>query len=452
MAEWLDRLWGILVYVVGFVIMFGILVFFHELGHFLVAKALRFRVEVFSLGFGPRVWGWRRRGTDYRISAVPLGGYVRVAGMDPSETGGQSDPRIFYNRPLWQQMAVVVAGGLINLALGPLCFMTAYRIGFQEPAFLNRPPALGWVYPDSPAARAGLRIGDRVRRVNDRLVTTWREAHRAIFIENLRPEVDLEVDRDGSVFRVRLQGLLDARGGAFFYGIAPLPPVVVDRVEAGSPAAQADLRPGDVIYQIDDDPVESLSQVQDRIQRSQGRSMVFHVYRQGTFRSVTLQPVWDAQLRRLRVGVALRPPATEYQRTRLSWGEAWRRGWHDTFWTIGLIFRALRNLVTGELSIKTLSGPILIAQAAGQALLIGWARFFQLMGLFTINLGIFNLLPIPALDGGHAAMILLSALVRALTGRPLSPRVREWVAIIGMVLLLGLTLLVLTLDVLKLRG
>jgi regulator of sigma E protease len=117
-----------------------------------------------------------------------------------------------------------------------------------------------------------------------------------------------------------------------------------------------------------------------------------------------------------------------------------------------LIFRALRNLVTGELSIKTLSGPILIAQAAGQALLIGWARFFQLMGLFTINLGIFNLLPIPALDGGHAAMILLSALVRALTGRPLSPRVREWVAIIGVVLLLGLTLLVLTLDVLKLRG
>jgi len=452
MAEWLNKVWVVFIYVFGFAAMFGILVFLHELGHFLAAKALRFRVEVFSLGFGPRVWGWRRKGTDYRISAVPLGGYVRVVGMDHLETGGQPDPHAFYGRPLWQQMLVVVAGGLVNLALGPFCFMAAYRIGFQEPAFLSRPPVLGWVYPDSPASRAGLRIGDRVRGVNGRPVATWREAHRAIFIENLRPEVELEVERDGSVFRVRLQGILDARGSAFFYGMAPLPPVVVDRVEAGSPAAQADLRPGDVIYRIDDDPVESLSQVQERVQRSQGRPMVFHVYRQGAFRSVTLQPVWDVQLRRLRVGVALRPPATEYQRTRLSWGEAWRRGWQDTVWTAGLIFRALRNLVTGELSIKTLSGPILIAQAAGQALLIGWARFFQLMGLFTINLGIFNLLPIPALDGGHAAMILLSALVRALTGRPLSPRVREWVAIIGVVLLLGLTLLVLTLDVLKLRG
>lgn len=440
----------LLVYVFGFAILFGVLVFLHELGHFVIAKWLGFEVEVFSLGFGPRVWGFRRRETEYRISLIPLGGYVRVAGQDRMDELRDPNPRAFYNRPLWQQFTVVVAGGVINLLLGPVLIGAAYWVGFNEPAFLRDPAVVAWVFPGSPAAAAGVRTGDRIVRVGDRSVQTWQDVQSAM-LENLRTDLVLTVQREGRTRKVHIRGVTRPRTGQYFYGFAPFPPAVVDAVEPDTPAHRGGMRPGDVIFRVDGRWILNVRELQGVLRRAADRAVELHVFRNGTVRILRIRPFYDARLNMWRLGIRLRSPV-QYVRVRYSIGDALARGVHETVWSAGLFFRAVRNILTGELSIRTLSGPIEIARFAGSALLIGIATFLRMMGLISVQLGIINLLPIPALDGGHAAMILISGLMRTLFGRPLSPRIREWVTIIGVALLIGLTILVISLDIIKVRG
>ena len=434
-------------YIVGFGILFGVLVFLHEVGHFLSAKGMRFGVEVFSLGFGPRLIGFRRGETDYRISLIPLGGYVRIRGMEREADTG--DARAFYNRPLWQQFVVLVSGGVINILLGVVFFTLAYLIGFSMPKYLLQPPRVAWVFPDSPADEAGLQVGDRIVRVGDQPVSTWQETLNAVSAR-LQPRLRLTVTRRNERRHLILHGRLNPKEGNYFYGMSAHPPLVVDSVQPNTPAERLGLRPGDVIYRVNDEDILGLRPFQEALMKLGDRAFRISVMRDGRVLTFHVRAMLDPEQNHYVLGFI--PRRIPFQRVRSRPMEALRRGLSETAWSAGVFFRAVKNMVTGKLSVKTLSGPIGIAKFAGEFLAMGLSWFFKLMAALSVQLGIINLLPIPALDGGHATMILISGVSRTFTGRVLSPRFRETVTLVGAILLIALMIVVVALDILKIFG
>ena len=435
-------------YIFGFAILFGVLVFLHELGHFLMARLLGIGVEVFSLGFGPRIGGFRRNGIDYRISLIPLGGYVRIRGEEgePTDT---ADPTAFYNRPVWQQLLVITAGGITNLMIGVFFFAFAFMIGFHVPAYLKEKPAIRFVYPESPAEKAGVTPGDVILAVNNQPVHTWSEAQDAI-TRQLQPNIRLTLRRGPETLTLSVQGQLDEKQGYYFYGILAHPPLAVDRVDPESPADLAGLRPGDIIYRVNQINILGLGHFQELIQKIGAKPVKLHILRNGQKIILTATPRFNPELKRHVLGFI--PKTLEFVRDRKGTIEAFREGLRETLNAITLFFRAVHRMISGTLSVKTLSGPIGIAKYAGIFLARGMAWFFRLMAMISVQLGVINLLPIPALDGGHAAMILISGVSTAVTGKALSPRVREWVTLVGAILLIALMIAVIALDIFRLFG
>jgi regulator of sigma E protease len=419
---------------IGFGIVLGFLIFAHESGHFVVAKLFRVRVLVFSFGFGKRLFGFRKGPTDYRVSLIPLGGYVRMAGDIPEENQ-PGNPDEFLSKPKWQRFLIMVAGPFMNIVIA-IAFMAIISMVGTETFILR--PVIGEISPGKPAARAGLLPGDRIVSVNGEKIDDFDDLKLAI---GMNSGTALRVDylRNGQLRTTTMTP--DRKDSDFgpvgFAGILPYFDTTIGRVTAGTPAAIAGLRTGDRIVGINGKPITQLAELNTAFDAAKGAALALDVTR-GAARFHTILPAAKADPEDPYRGII---PPTVIRKLSLipALKDSVEQNWkmlRYAFMTIGRLFRP-------EGSVKELSGPLSIARISGEMLRRGWKQIVALMAMISLQLGIMNLLPIPVLDGGHIMVLLIEGVAR----RDLSLRVKERIQQVGFAVLAALMVVVLYNDV-----
>ena len=468
----------------AFVVTVGLLVGVHEYGHLWVAQRLDIRVLSFSIGFGKALFSWRSRtGVDYVLRAVPLGGYVRMLSVEdkadasgagegqgkgraPSQSKSASGDqgqarapedigRAFEEKAVWRRALVAVAGPMANFIFAIFALWLLYLIGITGLA-----PIVGEVAPNSPSAAAGLRPGDQLTELGEEQINSWRAARLALVERAVEDgsSISYRVLRGNSTVDGRLHFDPEAFLAAETGGLAALglrearpPNTTIDRVVADSAADRAGMLSGDRILAIDGQPLASWRQLQETVAAAAGESLRVRVERAGL--ELELAVVADEAVGENgeaigRLGVAAAPlnPAEHpqwFKREALGPIDALVAATERTGFFIGLTFSILRRLLLGRADIDNLSGPVGIARMAGISLAAGFESFVGFLALISISLGIFNLLPVPVLDGGH----LLLLAVEAVRGRQLSARALHWVHAVGLSLLFALLGLTLFIDI-----
>lgn len=435
------------------VVVLGILIFVHELGHFLVAKRSGVGVLKFSLGFGPKLVGVKRGETEYLLSALPLGGYVKMIGEDPGDESPEAADleRSFSRKSVGTRARIILAGPLANLLLPVVIFWGVFAI-VGQPYFL---PVVGTPEPGSPAAQAGLLPGDRVQALDGVRIERWTEIETALQSSSGRP-LTLTVVRDGRTFDVRLtpravstRDIFGQETQAWDLGLHPLLSTRIGQVLPGHVAEQTGLKSGDRILALNGRQVAEWEQLAKTIHASPGRPVRLTVERDGQRFDVEVTPRptrqrgpgGDEEIGLIGIG-----PAPESHSQRLNPVAALGAGVKKTADLSVLIVQGFVKLIQAKISPKTIGGPILIAQMAGEVVQRGPVELLSFTALLSINLAILNLLPIPVLDGGH----LLFSLIEWLRGKPVSLRKREIAQQVGMVLLVGLMIFAFYNDIFRL--
>jgi regulator of sigma E protease len=418
------------------------MIFVHELGHFLAAKFFGVRVLVFSLGFGKRLLHWAKGDTDYRISALPFGGYVKMAGDDPS-ADRQGDPGEFLAKPRWQRFVVVVMGPTMNVLLAVLLLAGLYKFHFQKPAYDEQPARVGDVDADSPASQIGLLPGDLVVRLDSLQNPRWEDVQIKI-LTTVGEAMPLEVERDGKTLSLALTPRAEGPDRVGYAGWYPYEPGVIDKVEPGLPASRAGLISGDEIVGIDGHKILYWPRVHYLLQSGQGKPVQLSILRGGREFQATLTPVLtDVMGEKLwRIGISFH---NDMIVRRLSWGAAIGASVEDNLKNCLMWFDAVGKILTRRLSARSLAGPIGIAQISGEAYRAGLPELVILVCFISLNLGLFNLLPIPVLDGGVILLLLIEGLIR----RDLSVQVKERFVQVGFLFLLLLVVFLMCNDIVK---
>ena len=427
--------------VLAFLFVLGVLIFVHELGHFLMARRIGVRVLTFSLGFGPKLLSVKRGDTEYCISAVPLGGYVKMAGENPedSRTGAADE---FLSKGKWQRFQVLVMGPVMNLLLAVVVMAVVLYQGAPAPRFEQESVVIGTFADNSVGQKAGLQVGDRVTSVDGKPVDTWDQFSMAI-VPKAKREVTLGFMRNGQAGQVIV--VPDAQGKYEMgdIGIQPtLHPEVVE-VSPGQPAAEAGLQKGDAVLGAGGEPNVSYDRLIELIRASEGKPLPLQIRRAEAEKSITVTPrnIGGKVMMGAKLGSyetrTIEP--TPLQAVKLSLQKNWE-------WTT-LIAGTLRGLFTRETSVKQLMGPVAIADLSGAAAEAGWIPLFSLMAMISLNLGLLNLMPIPVLDGGHIFILALEGLAR----RDFSMRVKEKMLLAGFVLLLMLMVTVIYNDLMRIQ-
>jgi regulator of sigma E protease len=420
--------------ILAFVIVLGTLIFFHEAGHFLVAKLFRVRVLVFSFGFGKRLFGFRRGDTDYRVSIFPLGGYVRMAGDTPEESRS-GDPGEFLAKPKWQRFLILLAGPGMNLLIAIAIVAGLSMIGLKQ---IILEPVVGSVVAGKPADRAGLKLGDRIVRVNGDAVEDFEDLRLIISMNAGRP-LSVEYVRGGKTFTTMLtperqETDFGTVGRASFN---PFINPVVGGVTPNSIAERAGIRGGDRIVAINGKPVVQLEDFARAAEAAKGGALTLQLMRNNAPVQVALPAVkFDSE-------DLLRGVLPPYRVQKLGLGEALRQSVKENARMLRYSFVTLSRLVRGDASVKELSGPGTIARISGEMLRQGWIPLLGLMAMISLQLGVMNLLPIPVLDGGHIMILLVEGIVR----HDLSLRVKERITTVGFAVLAALMIVVLFNDV-----
>jgi regulator of sigma E protease len=423
----------------AFVAVLGLMIFFHEFGHFITAKAFGMRVFIFSFGFGPRLAGFKWGDTDLRLSAIPLGGYVKLEGEPEDhlseDTSRLGDGKDFGTRPRWQRFLVYLAGPFMNGVLTVAVLTALYMIGFQVEGSLYDRPIVGVVAEGSPADQAGLQPGDEIVSVDGEPVPTWEDAQYKILI---RPNssLRLRVRRGGEEREVLARATASGADQVGTIGVSPL--VRVGQVLPGSPAEQTGLRPDDAILTIDGKPVNSFAEIPPLVAAAAGRPVTFEVWREGQILRVSITPRDDGQGPRIGIG-----PKLVVKKFGLfqAIAEALRWSWNMTKQT----FEVLGRLLTAQISPKTMMGPLGIAKASGDAARGGLGPLFYLVAVISLQIGIMNLFPLPPLDGGHLAILAAEGVAR----HDFSMNVKAWLMNAGAMVLFLLIGLVLYSDLSK---
>jgi regulator of sigma E protease len=424
---------------ISFIVVLGILVTAHELGHFLVAKALGIGVEKFSIGFPPKMFGFTRGETEYCISWIPLGGYVKLKGEGPDEVvEDPDDPALFSSRPPIQRAAVILAGPTMNLILAFIVMPLVFMVGMAVPAYLEDPPMIGWVEPGSVADAAGIVPGDLILSVNGQETGTWELfSEKAAIAGDKTVEVEL---RDSAGVRTVKLDMSDSVNNTI--GIQPPMMPVIGSLTKGYPADKAGVKKGDRILSLGQLPVSHWSEMARIIHASPGKELTLRVLRGEKEVSFGVTPVLDEKSGRGLMGIS---PMSKNIIRRFPMTEAVARGFERNVELLGLTFSFVWDLVSGQSSIKNLGGPIMIFQVTGEAARAGLAQFLGFMAFLSLQLGVLNLFPIPVLDGGH--LVFLTA--EGVLGRPLELRTREMAMRVGFFLLITLIIVISYNDIIR---
>jgi len=494
---------------ISFTIVIGILVFVHEFGHFIVAKRTGVGVEKFSLGFGPKLIGFKRGETEYMISAIPLGGYVKLTGENPDELL-TNDPREFGSRSIGVRWSIVFAGPLMNYFLAFILLPLVYIIGIQIPAYLDQPPIVQWVAENSPAKGAGLQRGDRIIAVNKKEVKDWK-VFTTLSQSQQGEKVSIQFERDGRI-QEKVLSLPSDSSLSGTPGLFPQMDARVGGIVDDSPAEKAGVKPGDHIKKIEGTEITHWLQMSELVKDYLGETISLTIEREGKRVTMSLTPSTmiekiveksPAELAGLREGDIIRSingsevvhwknaliNDTFPQGTQLTLGvnrdgqnlsftvtsngndalgikvsgksgiiqldetilkkfnflSSLKEGFNQVIEMTGLTLWALGKLFTYKLSIKTLGGPILIAKMTGSAAKTGFSSLLIFTAFLSINLSVLNLLPIPILDGGHLFFLLIELIRR----KPLETKKIELAQKVGFALLLLLLLTVTYNDIMR---
>lgn len=469
----------------GMILVLGVMILVHEWGHFIVARLFGVRVDVFSIGFGPRLFGWKRGATDWRISALPLGGYVRMAGQDPTEIdsadrnwgrtrsgepakdaapasatheaakfrgvdqnliGGTGAPDELMSKPRWQRALISFAGPAVNLIF-PVILLTGLFVvvGMPHSAWLDWHVQVVGLPGNAAASGNPLQVGDKIVAINGIANPTWEQALKAIKQTSVGSAVRFELENNGTTRTAEANKLKDGAQAERLLGYTP-PAPVLDEVGPGTAAERAGLRENDKITGINGQPIKFWDEFVDAVRGSDGKSLKLAIERKGQSLQVDVTPVMGPTITGenvYQIGVGLRDE-TAYRRVGIVEGvqEAWGTTVERISETVGVVGK----LVSGRVSVKQLQGAVGISRAAGEAVRRGPLAVISLMVLISVNLGILNLLPIPILDGGNIMLLAIEGVMR----RDLSMAFKERFVQVGLVFLLVLFAIVMYNDVLRL--
>lgn len=422
----------------GVVLVLGVMILVHEWGHFIVARLCGVRVDVFSIGFGPRLFGWKRGATDYRISALPFGGYVRMAGQDLSEVDSGNvaptgAPDELMSKPRWQRALISVAGPTVNLIMPLLLLSGFFWIkGLPYPAYLDEAPVIAAMKANDPLSKGGATIGDRILSVNGKATPTWEKVDDAF--GELRADVNyrLTVEDQGAQREIEASGkdLIQADAPGHY----PMVPPIVTTPVRGMGAQRAGMKRGDLVVSVNGTKINSWIEFKDLIVNSNGNPLITVVKRGDQLITLKLEPqpiAGEDGKTNYRLGVGPEEPWSYKKMTLASAvGNASESTWYGLRQLLGIVGR----LFQGKQSMKQFLGPVGIIDQAGQAVQEGTFATINLMAIISLNLGILNLLPIPILDGGNILLLALEGIRR----RDFSLAFKERFIQVGLVFLLVL--------------
>jgi len=424
---------------IAVVAVLGFMILIHEFGHYAVAKWLGVRVEQFAIGFGKRLIGFRRGETDYRINAIPLGGYVKMSGENPMDQR-TDDPREFLNHPRWHRFLVAIAGPAMNIILAIVLLTTVYMVHYEYPAVYDEPPVIGWVFKDMAAAKAGLEVGDRITRIDGIANPSWEQIGLKEALSPGQP-LDITVERNGKSLAKTVVPEAEGVDQIGFAGWAPKESTVtITDLVSGMPAEKAGLKEGDQIIALDGKPVPALAAMVESLKETKDKPINLTVVRQDKEMTFTVQPTLAEKSYRIGIG------SMQMKVKTLPFAAAFNKSLSENRQNAMLILELVRKMVQGKISPKSIEGPIRIGQAAGEAARRkGWTPLMSLTAAISLNLGIFNLLPIPILDGGVILFLLIEGLMR----RDISMNIKERVYQAAFVFLVLFAVMVIYNDLMK---
>ena len=428
----------------AFIFVLGVLVFVHELGHFLAAKRVGIRVLKFQLGFNPTVVSFRRGDTEYGIGALPLGGYVKMAGENPEDVERDEFGKVivrsdeFLSKTKWERFQVLIMGPVMNLLLAVILTAVVLYQGVERGSYEDQPVVVGVVTEGSPAAKADIKPGDRIVSVAGRGVATWDQFLMAVGSKANR-EVAIGLLRNGLEQSRKVTPTVVGQSRFEFGDIGVLPTVHphVGEVSKGSAAEKAGLKPGDVVLAVDGKPITFSYHLKQAISTHPDQLITLTILRGGEKQIIQATPVKQGGEGLLGIRIA-----DDNVKNKPGFGQAISLSVEKNIEMARLIFQTLGGLITRETSPKQLMGPIAIAQLSGESAQLGWIALMTLMASISLNLGLLNLMPIPVLDGGHICIMALEGLAR----RDFSQSVKEKMLMAGFAVILMLMVTVIYND------
>jgi len=429
---------AILETILAFTIVFGILVFVHEFGHFFMAKLVRIRVEVFSFGYGKRLFGFKKGDTDYRLSMIPIGGYVKFPGEDALDQKRDIAPGDFLAAKRWQRFLVMLMGSIMNIILAIVLVAFINMIGVKAPVYQEQQPVIGWIEPGSPAERADLKNDDEILKINNKRTKNWSDVELAV---GTKPKkmIILEVKRAEDIINIEL--LTESKtkyemGYAGFFGKIL---TQVHMIQPHLPAEEAGMLPGDIILAINSEPVYYFY-FTEIIEKNPGNELEFMIDRGGETRLIKITPRREGEIGK--IGIL---PIPQSSLKKYSFFPAFVQSFEENRKLTFLVINFIKDLVTGEASARQIGGPIEIANISYTAFRMGFMTLVGWIAIISLQLGIINLFPIPVLDGGQILVLSLEGLFR----RDFSLKIKHIVMQIGFAIFIFLIVFVILNDVAK---
>ena len=434
-----------LISLISVVAVLGFMILIHEFGHYAVAKWLGVRVEQFAIGFGKRLVGFRRGDTDYRIYAIPLGGYVKMSGENPMDQR-TDDPKEFLNHSRWHRFLIAIAGPAMNIMLAVFLLTIVYMVHYEYPVYLDQPAVVQGVRKDSPAQQAGIQAGDRIVKIDGIENPTWEQVQPRVWLSP-NQALQVTIQRGNETLQKTLMPKAVTTSEVGSAGWFPEEPVVVGRLDPDLPAAKAGMKEDDRIVSLNGKPVPSIESMIESLQQSQSKPVDIQVERGGQMMTFHLQPVLsqteDPKEQRYRLGFVNKGVTKVSQ---LPFAQALTLSLEQNKKYSLMILELAKKMVQRKISMRAISGPIGIAQDAGYAAQQkGWTPLMELTAGISLNLGIFNLLPIPILDGGVIMFLLIEGLMR----RDISMSIKERVYQAAFVFLVLFAVMVIYNDLMK---